>query len=235
INDLVDLKKDQKHPDKRNRPITSGQVGSVPALILGLSLTLVGITSAYFLNLNFFYAAVVYSALMHLYTFALKDFIILDLFIVAFGYVLRAAGGALVIGVEISSWLLICTFLIALFLIMAKRRHEILLVESPEVHRSSLSGYSPILLDQMISVVTSATVVSYSFYTLSEQTVSKFGTRNLVFTIPIVIYGIFRYLYIVYKKEGAGAPEIAVVKDKPLLLSLLVWVIAILLILTPRF
>jgi len=205
-------------------------VGKNLALSLGIILIIVGNIIASLLDGYFFLITLSYTIMMILYSLILKDFIILDVFIVAAGYVLRAAGGALVIGVEISSWLLICTFLIALFLIMAKRRQELIIMATPGDHRQSLSGYSPLLLDQMISVVTSATVVSYAFYTLSPQTVTKFKTNNLVFTVPIVIYGIFRYLYIVYKKTEAGAPEAAVVKDRPLLFTILIWVIAVLII-----
>lgn len=199
-------------------------------LIFGTLLLGLGNWFAYLLRPDFFLITITYTGMMFLYSLMLKDFIILDILVVASGYVLRAAGGALVIGVEISSWLLICTFLIALFLVMAKRRHELMVIESPAQHRMSLAGYSPLLLDQMISVVTSATVVSYAFYTLSPQTIAKFQTKNLVFTVPIVIYGVFRYLYIVYKKSEAGAPESAVVRDRPLLLAIMIWVIGVLFI-----
>ncbi|HID32041.1 MAG TPA: decaprenyl-phosphate phosphoribosyltransferase [bacterium (Candidatus Stahlbacteria)] len=230
INDLLDLSRDRHHPEKKTRPLASGRVTPGVGLIFGTLLLGLGNWFAYLLRPDFFLITITYTGMMFLYSLMLKDFIILDILVVASGYVLRAAGGALVIGVEISSWLLICTFLIALFLVMAKRRHELMVIESPAQHRMSLAGYSPLLLDQMISVVTSATVVSYAFYTLSPQTIAKFQTKNLVFTVPIVIYGVFRYLYIVYKKSEAGAPESAVVRDRPLLLAIMIWVIGVLFI-----
>ena len=131
----------------------------------------------------------------------------------------------MVIGVSLSPWLLICTFLLALFLAMGKRRHELVLLEDEaQAHRPILKEYSPLLLDQMISVVTASTVVAYCLYTISDETVAKFGNTNLIFTVPFVIYGIFRYLYLVHQKNLGGSPEALILKDRPLLLALVLWI-----------
>ncbi len=161
----------------------------------------------------------------------LKHVVILDIFILATGFVIRVAAGGLVIDVPISSWLLICTSLLALFIGMSKRRHELVLLEAKaSEHRPILKEYSPYLLDQMISVVTASTVIAYCLYTISPETVEKFGTRNLIYSSIFVLYGIFRYLYLVHQKELGGSPEELVIKDKPLLIDIVLWGVSILLI-----
>ncbi len=140
---------------------------------------------------------------------------------------LRVVAGAVVIDVDISSWLLICTLLLSLFLGLSKRRHElIVLEEDAHSHRNVLKEYSPYLLDQMISVVSASTVMAYALYTISDDTIDKFGTENLIFTVPFVLYGIFRYLYLIHQKEEGGNPENILVSDKPLMIDILLWVLA---------
>jgi 4-hydroxybenzoate polyprenyltransferase len=181
---------------------------------------------------EFLAVAVVYFALQLAYSLKLKHMVILDVFSIATGFVLRAVAGAEAISVEISSWLLICTMLLSLFLALSKRRHELILLTSRAAeHRKILAEYSPALLDQMVSVVTSATVVSYALYTMSEETVRKFHTYRLIYTVPFVLYGVFRYLYLVYKKEEGGSPDTALFTDIPLLMCVILYVIAVWLIL----
>jgi 4-hydroxybenzoate polyprenyltransferase len=155
-----------------------------------------------------------------LYGLGLKNVAILDLFFVAAGYVLRVVLGATAVDVPISNWLYICTLLVALFLVLSKRRHELTLLEADaSAHRENLEAYTPHLLDQMIAVVTASTVVAYSMYTVSEETVRKFGTDNLKFTIPFVLYGIFRYLYLVHRRQEGGSPERVLLSDVPLIID----------------
>jgi 4-hydroxybenzoate polyprenyltransferase len=157
--------------------------------------------------------------------------VIVDVLCVSIGFVLRAVAGAVAIAVVISDWLLICTILLALFLTLAKRRHELTsLSESAVGHRRILAEYSPYLLDQMISVVTASCVTAYAFYTTAEETRAKFQTDRLAWTIPFVLYGVFRYLYLVHRKEKGGSPTDVLLTDRPLLLAVALWAAAIVLI-----
>ncbi len=184
------------------------------------------------MGLPFFIAAAAYALLQTAYSLKLKHVVILDVFLVAAGFVLRVVAGGLVIGVPLSHWLLICTTLLALFIALSKRRHEIVLLEAEAAsHRPILKEYSAYLLDQMISVVTASTVIAYCLYTVSPETIAKFGTPNLIFTMPFVLYGIFRYLYLVHKKGQGGSPEEMILRDRPLLLAVALWVAAAMVIL----
>ncbi|HLC14988.1 MAG TPA: decaprenyl-phosphate phosphoribosyltransferase [Thermodesulfovibrionia bacterium] len=235
LNDLADREKDSHHPVKSKRPIASGRLPAGYAKAAFVFFTVSSLVLAYFLNLQFFLVALLYFTLQVAYTFRLKNLVILDVFSIAFGFVLRVAAGAVVISVEISSWLLTCTILLALFLGLSKRRHELVTLEgAAKKHRKVLRKYSPYLLDQMISVVTSSTVVAYALYTMSEETVAKLGTKNLIFTLPFVIYGIFRYLYLIHQKGEGGNPENILVKDKALMINILLWVFVVSLILYAR-
>jgi 4-hydroxybenzoate polyprenyltransferase len=232
FNDIRDLAEDRRHPIKSQRPLASGRLKKGPAVAAMLVLAAVGLGAAAALSMPFFYISVGYLVLQVLYSIKLKHVVILDIFVVAAGFVLRVVAGGLVIGVTISSWLLICTMLLALFLAMSKRRHELVLLEGEaENHRPILKEYTTYLLDQMISVVTASTLVAYCLYTISEETVARFGTKNLILTVPFVLYGIFRYLYLVHQKEEGGSPEHLILKDKPLLIDIFLWVVSALLIL----
>jgi 4-hydroxybenzoate polyprenyltransferase len=165
------------------------------------------------------------------YSAWLKHVVIVDVLVVAMGFVLRAVAGALAIGVAISGWLLICTILLALFLALGKRRHEVLtLGEGAARHRPTLAEYSPGLLDQMIAVVTASTVTAYALYTMSPETIAKFHTQLLPATLPFVLYGIFRYLYLLYHRRIGGNPSEIVVRDRALLINTLLWLATVLVI-----
>lgn len=235
LNDLCDLKEDQLHPVKKNRPLASGQLKKRNAFVIIAVTAATSLALAFSINLSFLLIILIYALMQTLYSSWLKHVVIIDIFMVAAGFFLRVIGGALAIKVEISSWLIICTILLALFLSMTKRRHEFLiLVDKAREHRPSLKEYNPYLLDQMISVVTASTLIAYCLYTISDDTVRKFGSRNLIFTTPFVLYGIFRYLYLVHQKDQGGTPEEMILRDKPLLVNIVLWIIAILFILYIR-
>ncbi|MCX5781383.1 MAG: decaprenyl-phosphate phosphoribosyltransferase [Elusimicrobia bacterium] len=228
INDIFDKEQDKKHPLKAKRPIASGKLQINMALGGALILIVISLGVSLILNVNFFWAALIYLIIQLGYSFYFKKEVILDVFFIAAGFVLRVIAGAEVIDVEISKWLIISTIAISLFLALVKRRHEIeILAKGARQHRKVLDEYSSTyLLDQMISVVTAFTIICYTLYTISPETVYKFGTENLIFTIPFVLYGILRYLYLVHKKGEGGNPEKILVSDKPLLVNILLWVIA---------
>jgi 4-hydroxybenzoate polyprenyltransferase len=232
INDIVDRDADRQHPLKRSRPIASG---AVPVSVAATTATILGVSAlaaAFLLRFEFGIVAAVYVALLALYSGPLKHVVIIDVLTIAIGFVLRAVAGAVVIDVEISNWLLIVTVLLALFLALSKRRHElVLLADGATSHRPILEEYSPYLLDQMISVVTASTLVSYAFYTVSPDTVQKFGTDKLGLTVPFPLYGIFRYLYLVHQKEGGGSPSDLLLNDRPLLACVALWAAAVVLVL----
>jgi len=225
INDIADLKADILHPIKSRRPIAAGRVSRNTAALIAVLLLGVSLLAAYYIGRWFLIAALIYLAMMVIYSLKIKEVIILDVFFVAFGYVLRAVAGALAIRVEISSWLLLCTLLLALFLVISKRRAEIVsLGPDASQHRKILGQYNLGFLDQMIAIVTSACIVSYCFYTLAPETVAKFHTRNLIFTVPFVIYGLFRYLYLTFHGTRTDQPEKVVVTDPPILICLILWI-----------
>lgn len=232
LNDIQDLEEDKLHPVKSKRPLASGRLKTTHAFFACILLVLLGLVGAYFLDIHFFIALLVYFILQIAYSSWLKHVVIIDVFLVATGYLIRVIAGGLAIGVQLSPWLFICTILIALFLALSKRRHELLLLdEGAEAHRPILKEYTPLLLDQMIAVVTASTVISYCLYTVSSETIAKFGTTNLLFTVPFVLYGIFRYLYLVHQKDEGGSPEALIIKDKPLLVDLFLWIATAMLIL----
>ena len=172
-----------------------------------------------------------YLALNLAYSFRLKEVVIIDVLCVSLGFVLRAVAGAVSIAVQISDWLLVCTLLLALFLALAKRRHELTsLANAATGHRKILAEYSPYLLDQMISVVTASCLTAYAFYTMAPDTVEKYRTEKLAWTIPFVLYGIFRYLYLVHQKEQGGSPTDILATDRPLLVNVFLWAAAIVLV-----
>lgn len=224
VNDVADRDADRQHPSKRLRPIASGAVSVPTALSAAAVLGVVALAWAFSLGTPFGILAAAYLALQTLYSGPLKHIVIIDVLTIAIGFALRAAAGAAVIAVAFSEWLLIMTILLALFLALSKRRHElVLLADSAKGHRRILEEYSPYLLDQMISVVTASTLVAYAIYTVSQETILKFHTNKLGLTLPFPLYGIFRYLYLVHQKEGGGSPSDMLLNDRPLLLCVALW------------
>lgn len=227
LNDLKDLEEDRIHPIKSKRPLAAGELKKRQAITAFVILSFISLLFASLVNEEFLWVCLVYYVLQIAYSFALKHVVILDVFIVASGFFLRVIAGAVAIQVQISPWLLICTTLLALFLALSKRRHEILLLDEEAInHRPILKEYSAYLLDQMISVVTASTVIAYCLYTISGETIEKFGTNKLILTVPFVLYGIFRYLYLIHQKAEGGTPETLILKDHPLLLDIILWIVS---------
>ncbi len=229
VNDLADLAQDRLHPRKRLRPLASGALSPGTARLAAAVIGAASLGLSVLLGRPFSVLALLYVVLNLLYSFRLKHVVIVDVIVISLGFVLRAVAGAVAIDVAFSTWLLVCTLLLALFLALAKRRHEITsLLDGAADHRRALAEYSPYLLDQMISVVTASCLVAYAFYTLAPETVEKYRTDRLAWTIPFVLYGIFRYLYLVHRKEQGGSPTDILLTDRPLLLDVALWAIAIL-------
>ena len=227
INDVIDKEKDRVHPKKKRRPIASGDIPIWMAVSLAVLLLTFSLTVSFKFGFYIGLISSIYFIQALLYSVYFKKIVIIDALFIAFGFVLRVAVGGAVINVAVSIWLLICIILLALFLALCKRRHEInLLNQNASQHRSILDHYSIELLDQMISVVTSSTLVVYLLYTFLSA-----RNDNLMFTIPFVLYGIFRYLYLVYVKNEGGEPEDTVIKDKPMIINISLWVLAVYIIL----
>ncbi|HYD47241.1 MAG TPA: decaprenyl-phosphate phosphoribosyltransferase [Terriglobales bacterium] len=228
MNDLQDCERDRQHPLKRLRPLPAGRISRPTAVALAAVLMIGGIGAAAVLGTGFLTLTALYLGLQFAYTYWLKEIVILDVMAIAAGFVIRAAAGGVVIDVPISPWLIICTFLLMLFLGFSKRRHELtLLEENATHHRASLREYSPYFLDQMISVVTASTVVAYAIYTVSPEVREKLGTELLYLTIPFVLFGIFRYLYLVHQREQGGNPSRVLLSDRPLLADILLWFLTV--------
>ncbi len=231
INDLIDREKDRQHPLKRNRPIASGRLPvawAIGALAVMLPVVIVASFQA---EARFGAALTAYIVLNVFYSYFLKEVVIIDVMTIAASFVLRIVAGALIIHVPLSEWLLICTTLLSLFLGFSKRRHElIILEESAQNHRPVLSEYSPYFLDQMMSLVTAATLICYILYTVDRQTVEKFHSKNLLITVPFVLYGLFRYLYLVHQKKSGKDPTAELFTDRPLIFDIVAWGIAVVII-----
>lgn len=228
LNDIADRDEDRFHPLKCNRPLASGRLGILWAWIAMITLLSFGIAAGFGLSRTFGAVLGGYWLLNLLYSTVLKKRVILDVFGIALGFVFRAGGGAAAIQVEMSEWLLVCTMLLALFLGFSKRRHELVLLgEKAKSHRRVLSQYNTRFLDMMIGVVTASTVMSYANYTASAETIARFHTRGLIITLPFVVYGIFRYLYLVYHKADGGDPSESLLGDWPTWINLTLWVLTI--------
>lgn len=227
INDLVDLEKDKLHPVKSRRPLASGKLKKDTAVKIIVLVCLASLFFAFYINVFFGVVVLAYFLLNVGYSIYLKNIVIIDVLSIAAGFVLRVLGGAAIISVVASQWLILCTILLSLFLGFSKRRHELILLEgSATSHRKVLEHYSPYFLDQMIAVVTASTLICYALYTMSKDTVEKLGTSKLIYTIPFVLYGIFRYLYLVHQKEEGGSPTEIMFADKPMIIDICLWVIS---------
>lgn len=226
INDVKDRELDGRHPLKRMRPIASGRLPVFGALSAAAALSAFALALSFLVGLKFGLTVAAYFCLMLAYILWLKRVVLLDIFAIAAGFVLRAVAGAVAISVPISEWLLICVSVLSLFLVFTKRRQEITLDAAPAGgNRPGLSEYTPTLLDQMISIVAAATIVCYCLYTLSPETVEKFGTKHLIYTVPFVMYGIFRYLFLIYKRQTKDNPEVVLLADPWLLGDVLLYVL----------
>jgi 4-hydroxybenzoate polyprenyltransferase len=226
FNDIIDVENDKLHPEKSHRPIPSGKLKQNTAILASMVFSILSLVGAYFVNQYFFLIVVMYQSVNVAYTLMLKKLVIIDVMTISFGFVLRVIAGAAIINVPTSEWLIICTLLLSLFLGFSKRRSELVLLDNhANSHRSVLSHYNPHFLDQMISIVTASTVMSYALYTISSETILKFQTKNLIYTVPFVLYGIFRYLYLVHKKQEGGNPTTAVLTDVPIIVNVVLWVI----------
>jgi 4-hydroxybenzoate polyprenyltransferase len=236
INDVADRERDRQHPRKRERPIASGALSPGTALATAAVLAAVGLVASWLMSPAFGAIATTYVTLLALYSGPLKHIVIIDVLTIAIGFVLRVAAGAVAVGVPMSHWLLVCTILLALFLGLSKRRHELTLLADGAIgHRRILQEYSPYLLDQMIGVVTASTLMAYVFYATSQETAEKFGTSLLGLTIPFPLYGIFRYLYLVHQREGGGSPAELLLNDRPLLACVALWGLAVVVIIYRPF
>ena len=231
FNDILDASEDRHHPTKKLRPIASGRLRAKAAGMIGMILAGGGLVAGWELNTRFFGIVVAYLLVNVLYSAFLKHIVLLDVFIVAAGFLFRVIAGGLVIHVAISPWLIVCTTLLALFIALSKRRHELVLLgdRAPE-HRAILADYSPYFLDQLISIVTASTVVSYALYTLSPDVQNKFPGKRLEMTIPFVLFGIFRYLHLIHHGEEGGNPTRSLFTDPVLLSVVLFWAASVILI-----
>jgi 4-hydroxybenzoate polyprenyltransferase len=232
FNDVMDRHADRGHPLKCSRPIASGELSIRTALLAAALLGACALAAAILIRPALVAVGGAYLILLGLYSTVLKHVVIIDVLTIAAGFVLRAVGGAVAVTVPISHWLLVCTTLLALFLALSKRRHELtLLAQGAAGHRRILEEYSPYLLDQMVSVVTASTLVAYVFYATSAETAERLGTDRLGLTIPFVLYGIFRYLYLVHRKSGGGSPAAMLLTDRPLLACVALWTACVIVIL----
>ncbi len=231
LNDVLDATEDRNHPVKRLRPVASGRLGVKLAVTTSVVLALCALATAWALDRKFLLTIALYAGLNLAYSWVLKRVMLLDVFVIAAGFVFRVIGGAVVIHVVVSSWLIVCTTLLALFLALSKRRHELVLLKSDASnHRSTLANYSPYFLDQLIAIVTASTVMSYALYTLSPDVQAKFPGKRLELTIPFVLFGIFRYLYLVHQNEEGGNPTKLVLTDPVLISLVLIWAASVIFI-----
>ncbi len=236
VNDVVDREDDQRHPDKSRRPIAAGHLSARTAIVGASVLGGAALAGAFWLSGPFGIVSAGFVALLLAYTRTLKHLVILDVLTIAGSFVLRAVAGAVAISVPISQWLLVCTLLGALFLGLSKRRQELTLLGPDAIgHRRILAEYSPLMLDQLISIVAAATLVSYAFYTMGPDTVEKFGTSLLTLTLPFPVYGVFRYLYLVHYRDGGGNPSEILWRDRPLLGCVMLWAATVVLIIYQPF
>ena len=232
VNDLADRESDRRHPKKRRRPLASGELSLAFAVAAAAVLAVIGLSGAFALGIRFGSIALLYFLLTFAYSFRLKHVVLIDVLVLAAGFVFRAIAGAFVIGVSISSWLILCTLMLALFLGLSKRRAELLSVQlsgRPGTRRI-LEEYSPAMLDQMIVIVTSSCLMSYALYTITSD--AAHTHHYLMATIPFVIYGIFRYLYLMHRHSLGESPDTVLLEDRPTLINILLWGLTTALIVT---
>jgi 4-hydroxybenzoate polyprenyltransferase len=231
FNDIHDRESDRRHPEKYRRPLAQGSLLVSEAYMVSMVLAAVALILAFMMERTFLLILLAYFVLNLAYSLKIKQVVILDIMFIASGFVLRILAGTTLAGVNPSDWLVICTITLSLFLGFSKRRNELVLMgENAGTQRKVLKEYSIHFLDQMISMVTACTVMSYILYTVSPETVGRFGTKNLMFSIPFALFGVFRYLYLIYLKKKMGDPIDLILKDFPFLLNILLWISAIMII-----
>lgn len=225
VNDVLDAESDRQHPAKQMRPIASGQVSAGQALATAGLLAIVGLALGFSVDVELGLATAGYIVLMLGYSTLIKHLVILDVFAIAAGFILRAVAGALAIHVVISPWLYVCTLLLALFLGFSKRYNELLVLQDDAAnHRRSLDEYTPAMLEQLTSILMASTIMAYMLYSFSAESLP--ANHSMMLTIPFVLYGIFRYYYLVHKKNLGGAPEVVLLRDIPLMLDVVLWGLA---------
>ena len=225
INDIIDIKSDRVHKTKRLRPIAAGKISIHQALILELVLLIFAFYAAQELASQLTLILGTYYILNLAYSLWLKKYLILDIMIIAFGFILRILAGAYAISVDISNWILVVTFFAALFLALGKRKNEVELLEADsQNHRQVLAGYTPDFLNQLLSITAGITIVGYTLYTIDTETTAHFGTDKLLYTIPFVVFGIFRYFHLIYNKDRGGDPTNIFLTDKPLIIDIIIWI-----------
>jgi len=227
LNDIVDIEKDKCHPDKKNRPLPSGKVSKNAAILLDVFIIIIVATVSFLVvDIRILGIFLLYFIVNILYSFKLKNVIIIDVMIITFGFVLRVASGSVATNVQISPWLFLCTILLSLFLALNKRKSEIIMLQdNSSSHRKILEEYSVDLIDKMLTIVNPSILMAYSLYTFSST-----QSKTMMFTIPFVLYGIFRYEYLIDKKNIGGKPEDIFGRDLPFLINIILWIVSILLI-----
>jgi 4-hydroxybenzoate polyprenyltransferase len=232
FNDLYDIEQDREHPEKRNRPLAAGRLDPRVAWISLVVLAAGALVSAWALDRGFIWIVGTYLALNAAYSPFLKHFVVIDVMVIASGFVLRVLGGTALAGVEPSDWLILCTIMLSLFLGFSKRRHEVATIgDRATSHRRVLAHYSLPFLDQINAATCAGTIMCYALYTLSAETVQRFGTRRLVLTVPFVVYGVFRYLYLTHQRSLGGNPTRAVLEDGPIVIAGILWAAVVFVIL----
>jgi len=232
INDIADIEKDRIHETKRHRPLPSGRLGIRQAIVVSITLLLLSLVVAWRVGANFFIVSVVFFALNFLYSLVLKRVVLLDVVSISLSFIIRAIAGVAALqeveaDIELSPWLLICTLFLSLFLAFCKRRHELANIEDPSLHREALAEYSPMLIDQLVGISAAGAILSYSIYTIWPDTVDKFGTTDLVYTIPLVLIGVMRYLYLVYSKDKGASPSEMLLSERFILITVFLWILLV--------
>ncbi len=225
INDYRDIEDDKKHPDKSKRPLASGTVSKSTSIVLCILLILAGFGLAYFIREKFLFILSIYFFLNLAYSFGLKNIPILDIVILAIGFVLRIKGGAVILHIGVSEWLNIMVFLLALFMAIGKRRDDVLLkLSSGTDMRMAIKGYNLEFLNVVLSLVCAVIVVAYFMYTMSPEVLKRLGTYRLYYTCLFVLVGILRYLQIIFVQSASGSPTKILYKDRFIQISLLLWI-----------
>ena len=232
MNDLADRERDREHPEKRHRPLASGAVNLTQALILAGVCMVSALMLAHTVSNTVLVIVLAYAVLNVAYSLGLKHVVLLDVFIISAGFMLRILAGTLGVGIAPSHWLLLCGLMLTLFLGFAKRRAELnVMAGRGGTHRKVLDEYDPILLDKLIGICAAGSIVSYSLYTVSAETLAMHGTDSLIYTVPFVVYGVFRYLYLLHRRGGGGDPAAALLQDYHLLGAFFGWIVAVVLLL----